>query len=737
MIEKITIKNTASYDENGVLINDLKKINFIYGANATGKTTISNFLASSNPDNNTFQDCSIDWQHQSLKTLVYNKEFRDVNFNENSKLKGVFTLGEATREVVDTIEKKKEELNNLQNEINQKKQTLQEQKDEEKTKASEFREKIWSDFYKKYESDFKKAFQGNISKKEKFKDKLLKEHKNNLSPLLTIEELKEKSKTIFGETPQTMQLLSQITFDQINNIESNELWKKKIIGKSDVNIAQFIQNFNINDWVNQGRDFLQEDGTCPFCQQETITDDFRKQLENYFDESFTQSTEQVNSSKNEYSSLTENLINLLSQVETNEKQTEKSKLDIDKFSTYLKTLTSQFNTNKERLTTKSNEPSRSIDLISTREQLELIEKLILDANKKIQQHNNVVNNYQTEKDNLTQSIWKFIVEEANSNIKDFNKSQKGLQEGIDNIDINIKTNTENLNVLDKEIKELNKNVTSIQPTIDEINQLLEGFGFHSFKIAPKKDEKGFYQIQRSNGELVAKTLSEAEVTFITFLYFIHLSRGSIESANITNDRILVIDDPISSLDSNVLFIVSTLIKDIIKDIKEDKGSIKQLLLLTHNVYFHKEVSFINGRIRECNKVHFWILRKNQTISSIQPYEMKNPIKSSYELLWQEIRERDRNSGITIQNTMRRIIEEYFRILGKYEDDDLVQKFNNEEEKQICKSLFSWINDGSHGLPDDLYIEISDTVEKYLQVFKGIFEKTDNIGHYNMMIKGNN
>ena len=84
--------------------------------------------------------------------------------------------------------------------------------------------------------------------------------------------------------------------------------------------------------------------------------------------------------------------------------------------------------------------------------------------KKIQQHNNMVNNYQTEKDNLIQSIWKFIVEEANSNIKDFNKSQKGLQEGIDNIDINIKTNTEKLNALDKEIKEINKNVSSVPDT---------------------------------------------------------------------------------------------------------------------------------------------------------------------------------------------------------------------------------------------------------------------------------
>ena len=104
--------------------------------------------------------------------------------------------------------------------------------------------------------------------------------------------------------------------------------------------------------------------------------------------------------------------------------------------------------------------------------------------------------------------------------------------------------------------------------------------------------------------------------------------------------------------------------------------------------------------------------------------MKNPIKSSYNLLWQEINNRDENSGITIQNTMRRIIENYFKVLGRYGDDDLIQKFKDKEEQIICRSLISWINDGSHSFSDDLFIEAQDDIiEKYLTVFKGIFEKT--------------
>ncbi len=184
----------------------------------------------------------------------------------------------------------------------------------------------------------------------------------------------------------------------------------------------------------------------------------------------------------------------------------------------------------------------------------------------------------------------------------------------------------------------------------------------------------------------------------------------------------------------MLFVVSTLIKEIIKDTKGDTGNIKQLILLTHNVYFHKEISFIDGRTQENNKTHYWILRKNKTTSTIQSYEKKNPIQSSYDLLWQEIKNRNKNSGITIQNTMRRIIENYFKILGKYGDDELIEKFTSKEEQDICRALICWINDGSHSIADDLFIESpSDTIDRYLKVFKDIFVLTKHEGHYDMMM----
>lgn len=731
MVESISIKNVASYDTEGIQISDLKKVNFIYGANGCGKTTISNFLADST--NVFYQTCDINWKQPfPLKTLVYNKQFRDNNFGKGN-IAGIFTLGQATAEEIAKIEIKQTDLKNIKTEIGKTKDTLDKQKETKQGIEKEFQETSWTKIYKKYENVFKEAFVGFLTK-EKFKDKLLQESKENNSAELDYTILLEKSKTLFGEIPQILPLLNHITFTRLYEIEMSTLWTKKIIGKSDVEISKIIQRLNLNDWVNEGRSYLQDDDTCPFCQKKTITDDFRKQLEDYFDETFLASTKQVSDLKDEYDRLLLNLTNELIQIEINEKSNSTSKLEIEKFSAYLKTLTTQHTTNKELLKNKIKEPSRSIDLLSTKEQLEKISELITTTNEAIKQHNMIVANYQTEKASLIKSIWKYITNEFQIDIQSYIKTTDGLQKGIDKLIRDQDMRNTNYLTLDREIKELGRNVTSIQPTIDEINRTLKSYGFLNFEIVPSESHPNHYQIKRENGELAESTLSEGEVTFITFLYFLQLAKGAINEEEINADRILVVDDPISSLDSNILFVVSTLLKKIIKDIHAEKGNIKQLILLTHNVYFHKEASFIDGRTKENKNTYYWILRKQNNTSRIQAYGIKNPIQTSYELLWQEFKNREQNSGVTLQNTMRRIIENYFKILGKYGDDELIEKFTTLEEQEICRSLISWINDGSHSINDDLYIEVQDdAIDKYLKVFEAIFEKTDHQGHYKMMM----
>lgn len=237
------------------------------------------------------------------------------NFGKG-KIEGVFTLGEATKEDVKLIEEKQAELTTLKDEGTKKKETLDKQEKRKTDDENSFKENSWKKIYKKHEGVFKEAFQGSMQK-ESFKSKLLSEFSTNTSQLQTFDDLNEKSKTIFGKIPESIDPVKSVTYGRVINIENDDMWDRKIISKSDVDISSLIQRLNLNDWVNQGRAYIKTDNICPFCQQPTITEDFKKQLEAYFDESFTASIKSISELTDEYNRLVDNLINELAQIETN------------------------------------------------------------------------------------------------------------------------------------------------------------------------------------------------------------------------------------------------------------------------------------------------------------------------------------------------------------------------------------------------------------------------------------
>lgn len=316
-------------------------------------------------------------------------------------------------------------------------------------------------------------------------------------------------------------------------------------------------------------------------------------------------------------------------------------------------------------------------------------------------------------------------------MSNYRNNKNRLEKAIKGMEKAIESNQARINQMKAELRKLEKQTTSMVPTRDSINSLLNTFGFNDFRLEIVEDTN-YYELVRTDGSAAKNTLSEGERTFITFLYFYHLLKGSELETGMTTDRVVVFDDPVSSLDSDILFIVSSLIKGLMAEVREGVGHIKQIFILTHNVYFHKEVTFNRKRCDEAmNEESFWVVRKPNSISIVEE-QSTNPIKTSYELLWAEVRRADR-SNLTIQNTIRRILENYFKILGGIDPDSICEKFEG-KEKLVCKSLFSWMHDGSHYAVDDLYISVDDTqVELFLKVFKKIFENEDHIAHYNMMM----
>lgn len=728
MISKIELK-TIPFNSTMQSLCALKTFNYFFGANGSGKTTISRIIAQ--PED--YASCGITWENGTkLETRVYNRDFVERVYKP--QIKGVFTLGEMEADTLDKIETTKGDIAKIKSDIEGLTRTLQGEngsggkQKELADLTTTYKTKFWTQ-KQKHGDKLGGGLTGYLGDSAKFMQKVLSESSGNQSILLSQAELEEKAATIFSNTLISAESLPTINTNGILALEKNQILQKCIIGKGDVDIAAMIKKLGNSDWVRQGLSFYEaNDGVCPFCQQRT-TQDFEKSLNEYFDKTFTQDSSALNKLVSDYLTEAQRLQQQVQDLIN--KQSEF--LDTEKLKTKKQLLDSFISGNLMHLNEKHKEMSKSISLDSLENVLSSITTLIIAANKSVEEHNDTIKNIHSEKATLIRQIWRFVVKELSTDIAEYNNKKNELDNAIANLTRQIREKTTDKLGNERKLSELEKQSTTIVPTRDGINTLLSSFGFKSFKLEIGDDKKT-YKLVRENGTDAYQTLSEGERNFVTFLYFYYLLKGNQEETGLANDKVVVFDDPVSSLDSEILFIVSSLIRELFDDVRQNKRTIKQIFILTHNVYFHKEVTYNYKRNKDkcLSEESFWLVKRHG-IGSIVDAQASNPIKTLYELLWQEVRSEQRNNA-TIQNTLRRILESYFKLLGGIPLDKLYTRFDG-DNKIKCKALCSWVNDGSHSVfDDDHYASLDNvTVSKYIEVFKQIFENSGHIAHYNMMM----
>ena len=219
----------------------------------------------------------------------------------------------------------------------------------------------------------------------------------------------------------------------------------------------------------------------------------------------------------------------------------------------------------------------------------------------------------------------------------------------------------NLQNMSEELGSKLQRCNLFKPSIDVINALLKKSGFGNFRIQFSPGSEDRYQIQRPDGSFEFESLSEGEVTFISFLYFMQVAKNS--SKHKTDKRtVVVIDDPISSLDNRTVDVVGSLVRELLDEARKPEKDryIEQAIVMTHNMGFYKQV--VSPRKRK--DTHYWRLKKSGEKSVISAYGENNPIRGGYEFLWQELKEESEKTDSTLlPNLMRSIIETYFVVFG--------------------------------------------------------------------------
>jgi len=731
MITALTLANVATYPVAGVPMGPLNVCNFIYGPNGAGKTTLSKFLSGREAE--LFGKCSVSWQdNRVLRMDVYNRDFLQSVFGEDGKAKGVFTLGEEDKAIQGRIRALSDDIAASLKEEQGFTHNLQ-GSDGNGGKLAEMATavKALKDAClaqtRKHKEEFKVALAGVMGDSEVFRNRLLERRVTNNGKTCTFEDLQTRARTIFADDPSTVSVLPLTVTTDLSRLEQEPIFKKAIVGKEDVNIAGLISRLKNSDWVSQGMEFLAESRPqCPFCQQD-VPATLEQDLAEFFDESFATETATLKRVSDEYAQATtvtrESLEKLRERSTDFHDSVELSRL-IDVFNDRLPAALLL-------IQKKLQSPSSVIELTGLVAALDAINAFVVEANLKISEHNRMVANEASEKTSLTSDFWRYLIDvELKNALIAWDLAGNTTGKAITGLKEKIQKAKDAQAEWKKELSGLEERTTSTQPTVEKINQTLRAFHFTNFHLK-SAEEAHTYVLVRANGQPAYHNLSEGEKTFITFLYFYHLARASNSTTGIEDDRVVVLDDPVSSLDSDILFVVSSLVREMAEMARAGKGPIKQVLVLTHNVYFHKEVTFAKGA-GGLLKSAFWVCRKRGDVSNLVAYQNNNPVKSSYQLLWQDVR-KPQDHSLTLPNTMRRIFDSYFKLLGGLDIDKACGTLVG-DEKIAAHSLLSWANDGSHAVHEDLYmVPNEDQDVMYLKVFRRIFTNLQQGDHYRMMM----
>lgn len=743
MISSITMNGIATY--NNITIPNLKKVNFFFGLNGSGKSTIAKYLNSLISKDESFNQCTnIGFDGSQDHIMTFNEEFIEENFKRNSELKGIFSLNQRNTAIDEQIKNKEEEKSFYEKAIakyTDKKETIKKYRTDRYKKLIE---ESWNE--RKTFSTFAKINLAHTRNKVNH----LSEIQQILSQpfnVLSIDKIKEQYDLLYEKDIKFVSSQININlYDKIKEIESklNQLLEEIIIGKEDVPIADLIKKLDSRTWIQQGVDLLEKTGNiCPFCQQETINEDLIKQFNDLFDDNYKNKITEIQDLYKSYKEETSLLLSDLHSIQ--------SEFNSDNIvSNLIIKLNSLFSRNYQIIESK-------IDSANEKKAIESItseEASLSSISSRIEENNDTFNSLESNRENLINNIWLFMADNCRDILNDYN--EKIIK--IDKI-INLATELEDgykkkIDSVKEDISILREQTIDTKEAVNNINEILRNSGFTGFEIEEKEKVNNIsrYYLKRNNiqnGDIIFNTLSEGEKHFISFLYFYQLCLGTDDLDNNTNkNKIIVIDDPVSSLDSQSLFVVSTLIRELIKRKAEEpkperkelaNQNISQVFLFTHNFYFYKEVSF-SRRLICTDYFHYNIIKINN-ITQIKG-EYNKVIEDDYSLLWNTLKESKKNinsstNNIMISNTMRRILETYINFVGiGAEPWQIISNEDKSSSSYYIKSAFiSIINEESHKvfLDTTYYHRITNEQPQILyDIFEDIF-KVIGKSHYDQMM----
>lgn len=707
-------------------------INFFYGKNGSGKTSIGKYLK----DHNT----------SDKELCLFNDDYIKKNVQQYGNMPGVFTITEEDAEAkkqIDLERKKQKDATAAKDALEKEKGNVVANQDKfERNGHKDLRNAIkpWTDKYPNI------VYWG-ITKANSQVDHLLQDVTATDADL---KELEQRYAVAFDESVKTYAELTLLSSFEESE-EGLKLMGTPVISSADTPFAQFIKSLGAFDWVRTGHRMYQPKAgkICPYCQQ-PLPDSFEEDIRKCYDETYGKQISAINHFKSSFEvkkGTIENTIdvNLSSEFPSERMKELQSKCDI---------LHERIKTCQSALDTKVKEPARIVDFELPNELIGEINDICREINKEIRHHNELV--AANDKKKCIAAFWSYIAFQLSGQIAAYKRGYGEYSKQIKDIDGKIKAEASKYQAAEARIRELNTTTSNTDDAKNNINAILNASGFHGFRLE-NSEEPNTYILKRPGEVGPAKGLSEGETNYIAFLYFYQYVIGTNDKAGKQKEKIIVIDDPVSSMDSSTMYMISMYVRHLIKiaynrydlDAPDDAPSfIDQIFILTHNPYFFKEVTFDYIKEYECVKVYSLIKhdddttsleKKERDIRGSGRKENFSPVRNTYDDMWHELKET--KDPIIMLHDMRRILQYYFvQISGRSDlrdaliSDDKKDYFADEGEIELVKDMVPLFDQDSRGINDELYFDAGSLdTQRLMDVFRGVFDAMNQRPHYDMMM----
>ncbi|MCM1232490.1 MAG: AAA family ATPase [Ruminococcus flavefaciens] len=722
MISKISMKNVASYKKETILETD-KKVNLIYGLNGTGKSTFSGFLYST--DDSQYRDCKVEGLSSTDRVLVYNQQFIMDNFYETENISGIFTLSQENKAATQAIDDARRKLTKLSEEKTKIISDKAAYESKHQKQIQDFQKEVWKikTEYSGGDRVLEYCLEGMKGNKEILFKYLLEIPLSEEKIEYTVENLKQEVNEL-QESGEKEKYISKANFG-VGYIEESPLLSKIVVGNKNSSVSGLIELLGNSKWVDEGIQYVHIDGEvadCPFCQQKTISKVFYDNLKGYFDESYKTDKAGIERLLYEYEDLVNKGLVYIEEIKEN-RFLQKREKEIESCVANIKNV---FAENIEKLRDKFQNPSNVVLLQSFFEYEKQINEIVNSANDEIRSFNDKMENIKDSLAAIKEKFWTLMRKEYNSVVELYIKAEKTHKEELEKYEKALEKNQRDDNIQRNIISDNQKRTVNIDEAVTNIKNGLIDLGITDFTIEKYSDKEVLYRLKRGNERgNVFKTLSEGEKMVISFLYFIELCKGEIKKDSTLSNKIVVIDDPISSLSHIYVFNVGRLIHNEFLRTKK----YNQIFVLTHSLYFFYELTNTNHTQREETQKLFRICKNAEGSYFVKmKYE---EIQNDYQAYWHIVKDKNQAPAL-IANCMRNIMEYFFNFVEK---QDFSQVFARKELQETRFLAFNrYMNRESHSKGQNIFDIKEFDYDNFRDAFKLVFEIEGYSEHYQKMIK---